>query len=113
MKRVAMSMCGLAMFLTSVTSGTAQEAKTEKPQLTPLWADGAPGAKCKDAADVPGIMVYLPEKDKANGAAVVICPGGGYGFLAMDHEGDQIAEWLNKNGVAGIVLKYRLGPKYN
>lgn len=56
----------------------------------------------------PTITVYLPEKDKANGAAVVICPGGGYRLLAMQHEGHDIAKWLNTIGVAGIVLKNRL-----
>jgi Esterase/lipase len=56
----------------------------------------------------PDITVFLPAKDKANGTAVVICPGGGYTRLAIDHEGYQVAEWLNKQGVAGIVLKYRL-----
>jgi acetyl esterase/lipase len=56
----------------------------------------------------PELIVYLPEKEKANGTAVVICPGGGYGRLAIDHEGWDVAKWFNKRGVAGIVLKYRL-----
>lgn len=54
------------------------------------------------------MYVYLPEKETNTGAAVVICPGGGYMIEAMDHEGYEIAEWLNSKGVAGIVLKYRL-----
>lgn len=54
------------------------------------------------------LYVYLPEKEKNTGAAVVICPGGGYWIEAMDHEGYQIAEWLKSKGIAGIVLKYRL-----
>ena len=49
---------------------------------------------------------------KATGAGVVICPGGGYGILAMDHEGHQLAKWFQKNGVAGFVLRYRHAPKY-
>ena len=57
---------------------------------------------------VPTIKVYLPEKNKATGAAVVICPGGGYAHLAMTHEGDQVADEFTKIGVAAIVLKYRL-----
>ena len=56
----------------------------------------------------PGIEVYLPSKQNATGQAVVICPGGGYGFLAYDWEGTDIAKWLNAHGVAAIVLKYRL-----
>jgi len=44
---------------------------------------------------------------------VVVCPGGGYGMLAMDHEGEQIARWLNSMGIAAFILKYRLGPRYH
>lgn len=57
---------------------------------------------------VPTITAYLPEKGKATGTAVIICPGGGYGILAMNHEGTAIASALNKIGVAAFVLKYRL-----
>ncbi len=56
----------------------------------------------------PTLTVYLPPRDKATGAAVVICPGGGHRILAIDHEGYDVARWLNSIGVAGIVLKYRL-----
>ena len=56
----------------------------------------------------PDLTVFLPAPEKANGAAVMICPGGGYGTLAFDHEGNAIAKWLNDNGIAGIILKYRL-----
>lgn len=73
-----------------------------------LWPDGAPGALGKDAKDIPSLTVFLPQTEKATGAAIVICPGGGYGGLA-DHEGSQYARWLNDQGVAGFVLKYRLG----
>jgi acetyl esterase/lipase len=56
----------------------------------------------------PTLTVFLPPEGKATGTAVLICPGGGYGMLAFDHEGFQIARWLNDNGIAGIILKYRL-----
>ena len=56
----------------------------------------------------PQVHVYLPEAEKANGAAVVICPGGGYSILAWDLEGTEVAEWLNELGVAAMVLKYRV-----
>lgn len=79
--------------------------------FTPLWQGEAPGAKGKDAADIPGVWIY-PAKTP-NGTAVVVCPGGGYGALAIDHEGLQIADWLNSHGVTAMVVKYRLGPKYN
>lgn len=73
-----------------------------------LWPDGAPGALGKDAKDIPTLTVFLPTPEKATGAAMVICPGGGYGHLA-DHEGSHYARWLNEQGSAGFVLKYRLG----
>ena len=57
---------------------------------------------------VPKVRIYLPEKKKATGAAVVICPGGGYSHLAITHEGDKVAEEFQKIGVAAIVLHYRL-----
>lgn len=74
----------------------------------PLWPDGAPGALGKEAKDIPTLTVFLPEPEKATGAAMVICPGGGYGHLA-DHEGSHYARWFNEFGIAGFVLKYRLG----
>ncbi len=57
---------------------------------------------------VPTIAVYRPDPEKDTGAAVVICPGGGYRILAYNLEGTEVAEWLNKIGVTGIVLKYRV-----
>lgn len=76
----------------------------------PLWSSKAPGALGDAEHDVPTLTAFLPEAHKATGAAIVICPGGGYGGLAP-HEGAGYAEWLAENGVAGIVLKYRLGSK--
>lgn len=77
-----------------------------------LWPGGAPGAIGKEPVDIPTITPYLPPKNKMNGAAIIVCPGGGYGRLA-DHEGRPVAEWLNSLGVAAFVLKYRLGPRYH
>ena len=79
----------------------------DPPEVELLWPAGAPGAKGDSAGDKPSLTIYLPPKEKATGAAVVICPGGGYGHLAMDHEGHQIARWLNSLGVAGFILQYR------
>jgi acetyl esterase/lipase len=76
-----------------------------------LWPGGAPGAKGTDPLDIPTLTPYLPSKEKATGAAIIVCPGGGYTHLA-DHEGGPVAEWLNSIGVAAFVLKYRLGPRY-
>jgi len=74
----------------------------------PLWADGAPGALGKEEKDIPTLTPYWPESSKASGAAMVVCPGGGYGGLA-GHEGKDYALWFNEQGIAAFVLKYRLG----
>jgi acetyl esterase/lipase len=78
-----------------------------------LWPEGAPGALGTQDEDRPTLTIYLPPAGKASGAGVVICPGGGYAHLAMDKEGTEIAAWLNERGIAGFVLKYRLGPRYH
>src|SRR5262245_2635747 len=83
--------------------GAALSAAEPKTEL--LWPDGAPGANGTEARDKPTLIVYLP--DKPNGAGVVVCPGGSYGGLAMDHEGHQICRWLNENGIAGFICDYR------
>ena len=85
-----------------------------------VWPQGAPtdngmtkpeevfnGVHVRNVSEAV-MYIYLPPKEKSTGAAVVICPGGGYSFEAMDYEGYAIAEWLNTKGIAGIVLKYRL-----
>ncbi|MBN1479321.1 alpha/beta hydrolase [candidate division KSB1 bacterium] len=78
-----------------------------EPFTQPLWPAGAPLGE-EATADDPELTVYVPEHP--NGAAVVIFPGGGYWGLAMDHEGHQVAQWLNSFGVAGIIVSYRRGP---
>jgi acetyl esterase/lipase len=67
-------------------------------------------AKGAEPADIPTLSIALPAKDKAVHAAVVVYPGGGYGGHAMDHEGQQIADWLVDRGIAAFVCKYRLAP---
>jgi len=79
------------------------------PEL--LWPNGAPGALGTADEDKPSITPYLAKSP--NGTAVIVCPGGGYQHLAMDHEGVQIAKWLNSLGISAFVLQYRLGPKYH
>jgi acetyl esterase/lipase len=80
-----------------------------KPGI-PLWPDGAPGALGSSAEDIPTLTPYLPDGTNTTGAAMVICPGGGYAGLAS-HEGNDYALWLNQHGVTCFVLKYRLGSK--
>jgi acetyl esterase/lipase len=93
---------------------TVSTGKTQTPNpITPieLWPSGAPGAVGKEAQDIPTLTPYIP-KQNATGAAVIVCPGGGYSHLA-DHEGGPVAEWLNSIGVTAFVLKYRIGPRYH
>jgi acetyl esterase/lipase len=73
-----------------------------------LWPDVAPGALGATERDQPAISPFLLEDGKGVSAAIVVCPGGGYGGLAA-HEGKDYALWLNERGVTAFVLKYRLG----
>ena len=81
----------------------------EQPEFRLLWPKGAPGALGDKDADQPGVWVY-PATDNPNGAAVIICPGGGYSIHATDHEGVQPARYFNRIGVTAFVLRYRLSP---
>ena len=97
----------------------------EKPFVIPLWSKGARGFENRQnepelAQDYwvknihnPSITVYLPSKEKATGAAVVICPGGGHRMLVINAEGTEPAQFLNSIGVAAFVLKYRLAREPN
>src|SRR5690606_24723428 len=100
------SMKNLLLFLlVSMTTFIWAQTPTE----IRLYEGDAPGALGNEAKDIPTITAYFAAADKATGAAVLICPGGGYGHLAVDHEGKQIAEWYTSLGVHAFVLKYRLG----
>jgi len=93
------------LYCVLISALAAQEPRTEL-----LWPEGAPGAVGNEDADKPTLTIY--PATQPNGAAVLICPGGGYVNLAMDHEGRQVAEWFNALGVTAFVLKYRLAPRY-
>ncbi len=99
------------LFCTAIFLVAARPARAQKVEL--LWPGGAPGAIGTSAADRPSLTVFLPETSKAVGTGVVVCPGGGYEFLATDKEGDQPAKWLNSLGIAAFVLKYRIAPRYH
>ena len=112
-------MLGLAIFILST-------AAAAEPEVVRLWPDGAPGSENARGEEVwvdrtetildravknihrPSMEVYLPPAGQANGAALLIAPGGAYRHLAIDKEGFEVARWLNSLGVAGFVLKYRL-----
>jgi acetyl esterase/lipase len=103
----------VALSMSAMTASAGEEPKTY-----PLWPDGAPGALGKEtgdanhSGDVPTLTVFRPDPHKSTGAVFVICPGGGYQFLATEHEGTEVAAWLNSLGITGVMLKYRLGPRY-
>lgn len=85
---------------------TATTAQASRPIEIPLWEKAPPGGPTKPA-DRPTLFLYRPTAKNASEVAVIVCPGGGYGHLAMDHEGQQIAEWLNSFGVTAFVLRHR------
>jgi acetyl esterase/lipase len=86
--------------------GTVHTQKEAEPERMPLWSDGAPVGEGKIERGQAWITVHRPEKP--NGTAIVICPGGGYGTLVTGPEGHGIAKWLNRHGITGVVLEYRL-----
>jgi acetyl esterase/lipase len=85
----------------------------QDPVTVPLWPNGAPGALGNDESDKPTLTIFLPWEKPVSLTGIVVCPGGGYGGLANNHEGRQVANWLNSLGIAAFVLKYRLGPRYH
>jgi acetyl esterase/lipase len=103
----------LVAFLAVLTAAAFSQTSKPEPDWIPLWPEGAPGALGDTAADQPALRVCLPADASRADMGVVVCPGGGYGTLALDHEGRQIAEWLNARGIAAFILRYRLGPRYH
>lgn len=85
--------------------GIGEEKDTTKPSDNLIA--GRPVIRTGDVS-VPTITVYRPPADRNTGAAVVVCPGGGYYILALDLEGTEVCEWLNSIGVTGVLLKYRV-----
>ena len=94
-------------------------------QYKNLWPSEAPGDPQRAAGsetandkghlsqiEAPQYQTYLPDKDKATGAAVVILPGGGYGIVAIQHEGHELAKWFAERGVVGVVVKYRVPNRF-
>ena len=99
----------LLIIFVLIIFSTVTIAQPQRPEPIPLWPNGAPLAKGSAPADIPSIQIYKPAQNLATGAAVVVCPGGGYGALA-DHEGYDYAKFLNGIGITVAVLKYRLAP---
>lgn len=97
-----LSLSIVAVVVCQSPPGGAVAAETEL-----LWPQGAPGAVGEDTKDKPTLISYVVDKDKSTGTAVVVCPGGGYGGLAMGHEGHDIAKWFNSFGVSAFICDYR------
>ncbi len=115
---------------------TSDPTFSNLPAAVPLWRGAAPGSEGQDSPPArrwenyattwysvvtninsPAILPFLPPAGKATGAAVIVCPGGGHRFLAMEHEGYAVGKWLSEHGVAAFVLEYRLarsdGSRYS
>ncbi|HEU4937989.1 MAG TPA: alpha/beta hydrolase [Vicinamibacterales bacterium] len=95
-----------------VTQMTRPAPAPASPQEILLWENGAPGALGQADTDKPAITAYRAPRG-SSGTAIVVAPGGGYGALAIEHEGRQWAYWYNAMGITAFVLKYRLGPRYH
>lgn len=126
---VLLAISSLAIF--AGQAAISESAWADEPTVLPVWPEKPPGfiedeqpeqdTSKPDSrliagrpiirlghVDTPELHVFLPPEEKATGAGVVICPGGGYSILAWDLEGTEVAEWLNSQGVAAFVLKYRV-----
>lgn len=101
----------VAMLITALlVSATA--ARSEEVETLLLYPAGAPGAVGTEEVDQPRLQWYPAPVEHNTGCAVVVLPGGGYGHLALGHEGRDIAAWLNSQGISAAVTSYRLGPRY-
>ena len=109
---VALVAAGLAARL-DVFAQRGAPPLVQDPQTIPLWTGKAPGALGDADTDIPTLTIYMPRDTTGPMTAVIIAPGGGYGALAMNHEGRLPANYFNGLGMAAFVLKYRLGPRYH
>ncbi len=107
-KWICTASIAIAMLSSFSNPTHADESKTEpQPKIELLWPEGAPDAKGQTDNDKPTLNIYPAPDDTNTGTAVVVLPGGGYGGLASDHEGVQIARWFNSLGVSAFVVHYR------
>ena len=114
----------LALYAAILSLAAIAPTATAQQRVIPIWSGIAPGSERWTQKEVeylnptkekmvrnvviPTLTAYLPERSKANGTAIIICPGGGFRFHSWQTEGTMVAEWLQKRGVAAFVLKYRL-----
>jgi acetyl esterase/lipase len=109
--RFAPALCLMAATMASAQTGPAIDPALDISTL-PLWPAGAAETANTSPADLPTLTVFLPQKERGTGSAVVVAPGGAYLGLASNLEGRQVADWFTARGVTAFVLKYRLGAHY-
>jgi alpha/beta hydrolase fold len=109
--RIASCVACVACFL-ALSVLTAAAADQPNFRAIELWPNGAPGATGATDEDKPAIIPFVPEAANSTGAAILVCPGGGFTLRATDHEGVLVARWLNARGIAAFVLRYRIRPLY-
>jgi predicted esterase len=102
------------LYATLLLTLSVLTAVADKPNFRTieLWPNGAPGATGNTEEDKPAIIPVIPDAAKATGAAILVCPGGGFTVRAIDHEGMLVAQWLKERGIAAFILRYRLRPLY-
>jgi acetyl esterase/lipase len=112
----------LLVVATTPAYGATEGHRLDNPKPIELWPEGVPGPVVAAAPEgienghvvrvsIPTLTVYAPPPGKANGAAAIVCPGGGYMVLALDKEGVELTRWLNDIGVTVFMLKYRIAPQ--
>jgi len=105
--------CALPLVAQNPAAQPEHQDASAETRTFPLWDGKAPAALGDADSDRPTITFYAPSAQHPATAAVIVFPGGGYGYLATNHEGRQIANWLNAMSIAAFVVKYRLGPRYH
>lgn len=95
------------------TSAPSHQDPSAEPRTMRLWEGQAPGALGDSDSDRPTITLYAASEERRPTAAVIVFPGGSYEYLATNHEGRQVANWLNAMGLNAFVVKYRIGPRYH
>lgn len=119
MRKIDWSVCACFAILlfgfgaARVGAQAPHEDPTAETRTIRLWEGKAPGALGDASEDTPTLTLYPYSQSHHPGTAVIVMPGGSYGWLATNHEGRQVANWLNAMGITAFVLKYRLGPKYH
>jgi len=103
----------LAVMVAVLTLGDLRASAQEKiGKFIELWPNGAPGAAGNTDEDKPAILPFLPDAKDSTGAAILVCPGGGFTTRCVDFEGVEIAQWFQARGISAFVLRYRIRPMY-